>query len=257
MQSLTVSAWEQLAHLNENSLQNMLGAASFLVDVLTGRIADAAGTFSKWLEGLSNLARHKRWGEYFSRLLKLSREYGPDVWLKYRYVYSTGAADYDQAAEWLQRQAAVYSSWLRFDANDTLEVPECTCLWHLGFKSRLRDDDILTMLSSRAWLQGMEINPYVIWDFIPFSFVIDWITGTGDRLQLENDQKHWFADFWTREIVWSLKYFRKTKFGTIECYYRFYGPFPALEGFTQHYSASLSVNLKRVGDLTSLVIGGG
>lgn len=256
-QTLMVSAWEQLAHLNENSLQNIMGAASFMLDVLTGRLADAAGTFSNWLRTLSSLSHHKKWGDYFRRLLGLARDAGPDLWLKYRYVYSTGVMDYNQAADWLLRQSAVYSSWLRFDANTELKVPECTALWHLGFKSRLRDDDIYRMLSSRAWLQGMEINPYVIWDFIPFSFVVDWLTGTGDRLQLQNDQKHWLNDFVTREICWSLKYYRESKFGTIECYYRFYGPFPSLEGFTQYFNTSLSVNLKRVGDLTSLVIGGG
>jgi hypothetical protein len=52
----------------------------------------------------------------------------------------------------------------------------------LGNRINLHDTDLLKM---GAWLDslGINMNPEIIWDLIPFSFVVDWFIKVGDWLE--------------------------------------------------------------------------
>lgn len=264
-QDLYVAAWDQLASLNENQFQNIAGAIEFVSSIINGRIADMAVDLADYIRRAHDVMRslqHKRYYRYVRRILSIyirdAARGGSDVWLKYRYVYSTGKMDFDQAMSWLNRQATYYGGWMRFDANGALDLGSgIQPNLHLEFFAMLDKHDLATYIGNIAWTSGLEINPYVVWDFIPFSFVADWFFNIGDQLQLQNDLKHWSRDFVTKNILWSIKYLRFVSHGIVELYYRFYAPFPVMDGYTYHESGiSASVAVKRTADTISLVLGG-
>ena len=63
-------------------------------------------------------------------------------------------------------------------------------------RSKIRiQTDMTTLLSTYLTANSMGIMPTLsrLWAIVPFSFVVDWFTGMGDRLQKVDDQLLWMA----------------------------------------------------------------
>jgi len=95
----------------------------------------------------------------------------------------------------ISRQVTVYTNSI-FKSGSLTNTPTAlgTTKWwgaldqrvtaHVAYRpSAIRDvDDISTKLLALVDSLGFELNPAIIWDKLPFSFVVDWFIGIGDYL---------------------------------------------------------------------------
>jgi hypothetical protein len=100
------------------------------------------------------------------------------------------------------------------------------------------------------------VNPYVLWDFVPYSFVVDWFAPIGDVASVISDQRYYTSEYYDFEFCgFSIKY--EDEVGTR--YYRWYQAPPNLDSsywFDKGgKTASTKLKLKRTADVVSLVVG--
>lgn len=155
-------------------------------------------------------------------------------WLKYRYCYNTNRMDYNQFSRYWQVTCNRYFNFMKKSYTEKVygsshysvkgtEV-KCTC----SFRFRPKTFNGLT-----NWLQkavhdtGFELNPYVLWDSVPFSFAIDWALPIGDVLDVISNQKYYSEVYYDiKDVVFSVKY---RMAGKGQHYYRFTANAPRLE----------------------------
>jgi hypothetical protein len=130
------------------------------------------------------------------------------LWMWWRYGYTTAMSDIRQAIDYAYRKKLSIWDFHRYDGHSMKEVmfpngEHTTVACHCGFKTRIRADKLY---SNTSWSRGVELNPYVIWDMIPLSFVVDWFSGTGDRLKYHNDLKHFLSDYDYSEMFYRTTY---------------------------------------------------
>lgn len=100
-----------------------------------------------------------------------------DTWLSYRYSFTTSVADAEQALLYLKRHV--------FDLKDTYtsygisfrDGVTCRCTLKMSQRENV---SAVQNLWREAYKMGLQPNPYVLWDMVPFSFVADWFTPIGD-----------------------------------------------------------------------------
>lgn len=134
------------------------------------------------------------------------------MWMWWRYAYTTSMSDIKQAIDYSYRQKM--SMWMshRYDGFASESVTylsqPCNVECHCSFKARIKPSKLY---SNTQWERGVELNPYVIWDMIPLSFVADWFFDVGDKLELENNLKHYLSDY-----TWEQMFFRTTYRACVE-----------------------------------------
>jgi hypothetical protein len=110
-----------------------------------------------------------------------------DIWLGWRYSYSTTKMDIEEGADlafrMLELTRLVGSKYLRTNGFYS------TNGWN--FRASLRVQfDVLGELQSFAERFGIALNGYNAWDMIPYSFVADWFLHIGDILERWEAQKY-------------------------------------------------------------------
>jgi hypothetical protein len=98
------------------------------------------------------------------------------------------------------------------------------------------------------------VNPYVLWDAIPFSFVVDWFAPIGDVAEAISDAKHYSSDMYEfTSCGFSVKY-TMGEWGTR--YYRWYQDPPEIDPSLWFKDdggkPSGTLVAKRVGDTVAL-----
>lgn len=184
-----------------------------------------------------------------------------DAWLGYRYEYCTGQSDYDQYVRYINHQVDVW--WRFFDtsyhelvygtASRNIDGVPVMCRCEIGYRPKTYEG--LKSVCRYIHDAGLEINPYVLWDLIPFSFVVDWKWPLGDVFQVISDQKYYSESYYDFEFCgFSTKYAMGDK-GTR--YYRWYQSPPDLEAFywfdEGDDTPSGKLILKRTLDAVSLI----
>lgn len=191
-----------------------------------------------------------------------SAETGADAWLGYRYGYCTTAADYRQYVHYV---CHVTDMWWRFfqknyhaitygTSHREVDGQAVLCRCELAYRPRTFNG--LESVCRYVHDAGMEINPYVLWDLIPFSFVVDWKWPLGDVFQVLSDKKFYSETYYDFEFVgFSTKYNMGDK-GTR--YYRWYQGPPDLESFYWFDEGddvpSGKLIMKRALDAVSLIV---
>lgn len=104
-----------------------------------------------------------------------------NLWLEYRYVYTTGRLDLDEYRKTLQRLGDLASVGESISSNGSYadETGSYRCL------IKVRTDDIIPKDTVEFLAAiGIEPNAQNLWDMIPWSFVVDWFLHISDVLEL-------------------------------------------------------------------------
>jgi hypothetical protein len=93
-----------------------------------------------------------------------------------------------------------------------------------------RNLDNLGRIWRALYTYGLQPNFYVVWDMIPYSFIVDWFIPVGDILStLDADRMYLSGEYYDFEnVCYSLSYVRELDDNTnVKCYTRWKGSVPS------------------------------
>lgn len=233
-----LAACESLPRLNDNSIQNIVEIVSFI----KGVVVDHKINMPKSLA---------------------------DAWLQYRYEYCTGKADIDDAIKFVHRRMdlgtldrlVVGRGTSHHTFSDGTNVT-CRCQVEVTPK----DVSLLKRIWRALDTYGLTPDFYVIWDAIPYSFMVDWFLPISDILGVWDANSMYFSgEFYTfTGLSYSFKYTRDLEIDDVgntikvQCYTRWAGSVPSsLNSFywLEPPSASEKTTGKRILDAAAIFIG--
>jgi hypothetical protein len=220
-------AMSALPEVSANSIQNVLELASGV----KGVAKSLSRGFSSMLQDLS-------------RGLKSSAD-PRNAWLSWRYVYNTTKMDINDYKE-------VTSRLLNMNQGLTFKVHGVG--QGDGFSIRCvrqyRNSDFdITSYDTRRMLEtyGFKLSAYNMWDMVPFSFMVDWFTHVGPKLELaENWNRHY--DFVPTDVWYS--YHEQLQHGYI--YYRWHWVDPTIPPTYVNKTTSKRTLTYRLADTISI-----
>jgi hypothetical protein len=240
-------ALQAIPRANQNSLQNLQAAFELLANIRSGNLVEIPDILMSQWEDWTRNADHA------------AKAYG-ELWLKYRYEYTTTKADIDEYVAFGLNIVDRYMQQISSSrVHGHAEKDGCICNCSMTWAERG-----LTGLQSffkGLYTSGLEPNAYVLWDFVPFSFVADWIAPIGDVLQVYSDSQYkneLYYEF--SDVVFSIRYSTGPIAGmTAEHYVRWIATEPTPVEydywFDREGGASPTTVFKRVLDTGSLIVG--
>lgn len=256
-----IDALEDLSTLSMNTLQNLAAlyslAAHFLFD------ADAT---TNAVDELIKQAGGKRYmNQQYALDLPAIPAYSKNAWLGGRYIWSTSVSDAHQGFDYVMRkiwqQMKVVSDSSKCHGQATVGDTAFSCT----FVCKERALQGLSKAIAKSYELGIEPNAYVLWDFVPYSFVIDWFVPIGDTLDAYTKASHYCPLYYEYlphyggySMCYSLKYTARSAIGPIEVYHRWYEHDPP-EVDTSYFvldkhSASSKIECWRFVDALCLVL---
>lgn len=185
-----------------------------------------------------------------------------DLWLSYRYTYMTGKSDIEDAISFMKRYTNLggleRSIKCRGLASTAVMGTDVTCRCTLDIEPT--DLGFVSKIWRALENYGLTPDFYVIWDMIPYSFIVDWFIPVGDLLSVVDAERRFSSRRYTiKNVCFSLSYRR-----TISGYdYKLYSRWRAdpLESFNLFYwfdkaSPDSKVTMCRILDTVSLIVGG-
>lgn len=158
------------------------------------------------------------------------------AWLQGRYVLTTSVSDlgqawdywYDQAAMWLGTRSASKK------CHGSVELESGRFQCSMTVKEKALQG--IVKFFELAYTHGMEPNAYVLWDLVPFSFVVDWFYPVGNAFEGYTKSTHYTPELWDylprydgNAMCYSVSYVSRTaSFGSINVYTRWYESSPPL-----------------------------
>lgn len=177
IQNAYLDCLESMPRLNQNSISNILEIVSFIKSlVLDGRI-----------EMPKSLA---------------------DAWLSYRYQYNTTKSDVKDAIDFVHRYVDLgglersISSRGRSSIDYLDTHVNCRCQAKLSPKEL----DTLSKIWSTLYTYGLAPDFYVVWDMIPYSFVVDWFLPVGRLAEVLDAQSFYPTHYNITDIIMSVSY---------------------------------------------------
>lgn len=231
IQHAFLDACEHIPKLNDNSISNVLEIISFIYNLVVKHRIEIPKSLSS-------------------------------AWLAYRYSFTTSTLDAREAIDFVHRHMDLGSldsgiSCYGISSHNFEGTPiTCRC----GLSVKPRELGYLGKIWRALYTYGLQPNFYVIWDSIPYSFIVDWFIPLGDILSVADASRMYNSDYYVFEkIVFSLSYIRKTDDGNISCYTRWSGSVPPelneLYWFDKEGHSSTKTHVYRVLDTLSLTVG--
>lgn len=232
-QAAYLKALDDIPIASANSLQNIAGAWQ----ILSHFAFDASGVSSV----LNRLARTQSPMTATGKKRKIMVElpevpgYVTGSWLGGRYVYSTSVMDAEEtwnyAYDFLLKEIGTRSKGYKCHGKATTENATFRCSFHISEKSWKP----VTAFFERCFRLGLEPNAYVLWDFVPYSFVADWFWPIGDALDAYTKGSHYAPEIYNYDsdfgdgnaICYSVSYKQQTEIGPLEYYCRWYERLPS------------------------------
>jgi len=200
VQHALLAACESLPRLSDNSISNLIELVGFVKSVVVDHKVEMPKSLA-------------------------------DAWLAYRYQYSTSKMDIQDAIKFvrrrmdlgtLDRQIAGYGV-----ATHVVEGTEVVC--RVSVEVRPREVDQLHKIIRALDTYGLTPDFYVIWDSIPYSFMVDWFLPISDLAGVADANSMYFSgqfyDF--VGISCSLSYTRELGPRKVKCYTRWAGSVPS------------------------------
>jgi hypothetical protein len=228
------SAIDSMPKLNDNSISNALEIVSFLKSLVF---------------------------EHRIEIPRSLKDLVSEAWLGYRYSYSTTTLDAEETVKYIARRMA---SKYRDRSSDTwLPSYGSASVTHDGIpvtmKCRVMYNDDTFHCYENAWdalyEYGLQPNLYVIWDMIPFSFVIDWALPIGDIASAMDASAHLPSlKYKLSQPLYSLQYTKQEGELNVRHYTRFSGSAPTslIGGVFADSSVSTRTKFKRFADAVTL-----
>lgn len=109
--------------------------------------------------------------KFFKDLAKVSYKTPEDLWMSYRYVYSTTKSDIDEVQRFIQKNRTY-----------TARGGKSTDVGRYHVKILF---DLDSFEASQTFSDKLGLTPdlYNLWDMVPMSFVVDWFTDFGGLLE--------------------------------------------------------------------------
>jgi hypothetical protein len=181
-----------------------------------------------------------------------------DLWLGYRYQYSTTKMDVKEAIAFVKRNKSLgdYSK-LKCYGQSSIDYLGTTVTCRAVATVSPKTLDTVRKIWRSLYTYGLTPSFYVVWDMIPYSFIVDWFLPIGNILAVWDTEREFKEMYRIKDLQYSLTYTVPSRYGTIRCYSRWLaGAPPELQG---HYffdnSASKKTVVKRILDATSILIG--
>lgn len=184
-----------------------------------------------------------------------------DAWLKYRYVISTGILDAQEAAKGLAeskiREALAAYLPVAYYGTSTMTVDGVNIVCRVRIIVRSTVRDALSKAYDQLLNWGLIPDLYLLWDLVPYSFVVDWFLPISDVLDIEDMKNQMAGRFEISNYCVSLKYQREINGYTVKNYSRWASSAPpSLAGcywFKQAGSSNKTL-VKRVIDSAALLL---
>jgi hypothetical protein len=205
-----------------------------------------------------DLVRDIKHGELFSAISNADSmtKAAANIWLGYRYTYSTTKSDVESYAKNLKRivsNRANTPTTVRSGATTSYGTAHCKVVY-----TDQKQNEVCELYKKFKRL-GLAIDPYNAWDMVPFSFVVDWFLPIGDVL--EDYSSNWVANtgmFTIRTITTSWKWTDSVSYVdgniSISSYTRWVtSKPPEFESYSE--DPSTGTVIKRFIDGASLIIG--
>lgn len=176
-QEAYLDALDHIPQLNENSLSNILELVGFIKTLVIDHRVEIP-------ESLSSL------------------------WLSYRYAYNTTKSDAEEAIEFVHRH--VDDDFLRSGfscyGSASRDILGTTVVMKCRLDAKQKELSYLEQIWTGLYRYGLTPSFYVIWDMIPYSFIVDWFIPVGDILS-GYDKTHMYDRTYEFSNLWySLSY---------------------------------------------------
>jgi hypothetical protein len=252
-------ACRDIRKMNDNMIQNVLEIGKWIYSIARGGFLKQFGiTAGDTIDDILDMFVESHFTDRHAL-----KNWGSD-WLSYRYAYCTTKMDIEDFSKYLLQKTDQYFKFLnkyyhqksygvakrKVDGVDVL----CRC------EIKWRPDVLDGLHTALKYIHetGFELNPYVLWDMLPFSFIVDWFVPVGDVAEVISETKYVTQCFAFESICFSMKYDMSSKsVGTR--YFRWYQGIPVLEGYMWFdegdEETSKKTIAKRALDVGSLVLG--
>jgi hypothetical protein len=232
VQHAMLAALQNLPSLSDNTIQNIIEIVSFIKSAVVDKKVEMPRSLQ-------------------------------DAWLAYRYTYGTGKMDVEEAVRFFTRRRDLgtldrliagkgTSNYVMKDGTEVV----CRCSVEVTPKNL----GYLKKIWRALDMYGLTPDFYVIWDSIPYSFMVDWFIPVGNMLSVVDANNMYFSgEFYTLDnVCYSLKYTRELGDTKVQCYTRWKGSVPReLNSIYWFEPSSLSTKTwaKRILDAGSIFIG--
>jgi hypothetical protein len=218
---------EHIPRLNDNSISNLLEIIGFIKSIVID---------------------HK---------VEIPKSLG-DAWLSYRYAYTTTKLDVNEAIQFVHRNMDL-GDWSQLhnygQSSHDYEGTVITCRCTADVYPKVLDT------VGRVWralyTYGLQPNFYVVWDMVPYSFIVDWFIPIGDILDLWDTKRMLDYSYDIQNVQYSLSYSRETDDGVVHCYTRWLANTPPelKDRYLFERNTSAKTIGKRILDIASLTMG--
>jgi hypothetical protein len=144
------------------------------------------------------------------------------LWLSYRYQYGTGKSDLEDAISFQKRVvdgALFHRGFSCYGiSKEVIDDVLITCRCHIRMTQK--ELDYLEKISTGLYRYGLSPSFYVIWDMIPYSFIVDWFIPVGDMLSALDKRRMYDRTYTMSDIWFSLSYETKDDEGSYKAYTR-------------------------------------
>jgi hypothetical protein len=193
-----LDACQNLPRLNDNSISNVIELVSFIYNLVV---------------------KHQ---------IEIPKSLG-SAWLSYRYQFTTTKLDAEEAIQFVHRHMdlgdldkGITSYGAAFTTYNGIDV-SCRCLVQVT----PRELGYLDKIWRGLYTYGLQPNFYVIWDMIPYSFIVDWFIPIGDMASVLDAKRMYSGDYYDfKRICYSLSYDHIIDNKRYHCYTRWPGSMP-------------------------------
>lgn len=244
------NATEQIPVMTNNMFQNVLSVRDNLADFAFGsaesmvksasKATRKAGKRRSSIQRLHNKITQSQASDVLHTLFP---EYAKNMWLRGRYEWSTSWMDAGSSYN-------VLYDMVQSEMNPFYETPvargtytdENGITYRCSFAYKEKLNEGLQDYFASLYKYGLQINPEVIWDFIPYSFVVDWFLPVGDWLAANDRAYNYGTQFYEFKdgFCFSTKYrINFTYGGQAQCYTRWYASEPPVWDIGEYAVANL------------------
>lgn len=200
LQHAVREACDNLPKLNDNSIQNIMG----LVGFIKALVVDHKVEIPKNLQS---------------------------AWLAYRYTYKTTKMDLEEALEFVKRNVDLggWEQSLRAHGKCHKFIYDTDVVATCSFQITPKHLSVLKKIWRALDTYGLTPDFYVVWDSIPYSFIVDWFLPVGDMLSTKDVSTMRLSGeyYEITNVSYSLKYIRRYRDGDVSCYARWAGSLPS------------------------------
>lgn len=158
-----------------------------------------------------------------------------DVWLAYRYSYTTTKLDVSEAIKFAKRYMSLgtLDTELKCYGTSATTVNDVDVVCRCSLSITPAQLGYVEALWRSLTTYGLAPSFYVVWDMIPYSFIVDWFIPVGDVLSvLDAESRFSEKNYIIKDVCFSLSYEREIGTYTYKAYSRWRSdPLPHLNGF--------------------------